>query len=137
MNPRPASLESFKARHVTPYEVLDVDSPHAAAQREPLNPNAQPGSPGATSSSANASQNVYVVHADGGGEDLHIQLPNPRANVIEMPPEYQNRPRSGSGAEGGGAGAGGGRGGGGKRPRSAPRVASNEGRSPASDKSAM
>jgi hypothetical protein len=71
LNPRPAhSQESIKGNRVTPYALLDTDAP-----------------PDPPSSSAN--QNVYVVHADGGGEDLHIQLPTPGARVIEMPPQYR------------------------------------------------
>jgi hypothetical protein len=99
LNPRPAhSQESIKGNRVTPYALLDTDAP-----------------PNPPSSSANQNQNVYVVHADGGGEDLHIQLPTPGARVIEMPPQY----RGGDGPSGSTppTGGGGGGGGGGKRPR--------------------
>jgi hypothetical protein len=96
LNPRPAhSQESIKGNRVTPYALLDTDTP-----------------PNPPSSSANQNQNVYVVHADGGGEDLHIQLPTPGARVIEMPPQY----RGGDGPSSSTPPAGGG-GGGGKRPR--------------------
>jgi len=93
LNPRPAhSQESIKGNRVTPYALLGTDSP-----------------PNPPTSAAN--QNVYVVHADGGGEDLHIQLPTPGARVIEMPPQY----RGGDGPSGSTPPAAGG--GGGKRPR--------------------
>lgn len=43
-------------------------------------------------------RNVYVVHSDGGAAgDVHIQLPDGGARVIELPPNYQNEasmPRS-------------------------------------------
>jgi len=93
LNPRPAhSQESIKGNRVTPYALLDTDAP--------------PNPP------TSANQNVYVVHADGGGEDLHIQLPTQGARVIEMPPQY----RGGDGPPGSTPPAGT-PGGGGKRPR--------------------
>jgi hypothetical protein len=95
LNPRPAhSQESIKGNRVTPYALLDTDTP-----------------PNPPSSSANQNQNVYVVHADGGGEDLHIQLPTPGARVIEMPPQYRGGDGPSSTPPTGTPG------GGGKRPR--------------------
>ena len=127
MNPRPVdgSSESFKNRHVTPYDILAPDgagdTPGAGAS----------GSHPTTATGAVPNQNVYVVHADAGGDDLHIQLPNPGARVIEMPPDYQHRPRSGSGTGTGTSGTptgeerrGGGGGGGKVRPRMGLRVSS-------------
>ncbi len=32
--------------------------------------------------------NVYVVHSDGGGGNVHIQLPQSSARVVELPPNY-------------------------------------------------
>lgn len=103
LNPRPAhshSQESIKGNRVTPYALLDTDAP--------LNP--------PSSSTANQNQNVYVVHADGGGEDLHIQLPTPGARVIEMPPQYRGGDGP-TGSSGSTPGTPGGGGGGGKRPK--------------------
>jgi hypothetical protein len=34
-------------------------------------------------------RNVYVVHADGGDGNVHIQLPEAGARVIELPPNYE------------------------------------------------
>ena len=95
LNPQPAhSQESIKGNRVTPYALLDTDPPSPS-----------------TNQNQNQNQNVYVVHADGGGEDLHIQLPTPGARVIEMPPQY----RGGDGPSSSTHPAVGG--GGGKRPR--------------------
>jgi len=83
LNPQPAhSQESIKGNRVTPYALLDTDPPSSSTNQN---------------QNQNQNQNVYVVHADGGGEDLHIQLPTPGARVIEMPPQY----RGGGGASGG------------------------------------
>jgi hypothetical protein len=108
LNPRPAhSQESIKGNRVTPYALLDTDAP--------------PGHAPATGTSGNQNQNVYVVHADGGGEDLHIQLPTPGARVIEMPPQYRGGdgpgPGPGPASAGSTPGTPGGGGGNGKRPR--------------------
>ena len=96
LNPQPAhSQESIKGgNRVTPYALLDTDSPH-------------PQLSSSTNQNQNQNQNVYVVHADAGGEDLHIQLPNQGARVIEMPPQYQggsSPPGSSQGASGSGMG---------------------------------
>lgn len=120
MNQRPVdgSSESFKNRHVTPYDIL---APDGAGDT--------PGASGSAPAGAGTNQNVYVVHADAGGDDLHIQLPNPAARVIEMPPDYQHRPRSATGTGTSGTPTGderraGGGGGGKVRPRMGLRVSS-------------
>ncbi|WVR04643.1 hypothetical protein IAU60_001654 [Kwoniella sp. DSM 27419] len=41
------------------------------------------------SPSSRRRRNVYVVHSDGGAGDVHIQLPDTHARVIELPPDYQ------------------------------------------------
>jgi hypothetical protein len=90
LDPRPAhSSESIKGTsRVTPYALLDTDHPSPAPP---------------SSATSNQNQNVYVVHADGGGEDLHIRLPTPGARVIEMPPDYvgSGTPPPGQGGKGG------------------------------------
>lgn len=93
LDPRPAgSSDSIKGNRVTPYALLDTDAP-GSSHHAP------------TAASASSNQNVYVVHADGGGEDLHIRLPTPGARVIEMPPEY--RGSSGGPGPAGSVGVGG------------------------------
>jgi hypothetical protein len=103
LDPRPAgSSDSIKGNRVTPYALLDTDAPgHGSSSALPA------------SATSTSNQNVYVVHADGGGEDLHIRLPTPGARVIEMPPEYRGS-SGGPGSAGSGPQGGGGKGG---RPR--------------------
>ena len=97
LNPQPAhSQESIKGNRVTPYALLDTDPPSSSTNQN---------------QNQNQNQNVYVVHADGGGEDLHIQLPTPGARVIEMPPQYRGGEAPSSSTPSAGAP------GGGKRPR--------------------
>ncbi|WWC67965.1 uncharacterized protein I206_101884 [Kwoniella pini CBS 10737] len=54
------------------------------------NQNDEPSSP--TSLRGMMQRNVYVVHADGGNGDLHIQLPDSNSRVIELPPNYRPGP---------------------------------------------
>ncbi|WWC86891.1 uncharacterized protein L201_001770 [Kwoniella dendrophila CBS 6074] len=53
----------------------------------------EPSSP-SSPSSTRGPRNVYVVHADGGNGDLHIQLPDSNSRVIELPPNYRPSPNN-------------------------------------------
>ncbi|WVO16553.1 hypothetical protein L204_104232 [Cryptococcus depauperatus] len=48
--------------------------------------------PGSPSSPVRAARNVYIVHSDGGGGDVTIQLPDVNSRVIELPPGYRRTP---------------------------------------------
>ncbi|KAK8847421.1 hypothetical protein IAR55_005279 [Kwoniella newhampshirensis] len=65
------------------------DSLNTSANRPSDRADDEPSSP---SSLNRRSRNVYVVHSDGGGADVHIQLPESGANVIELPPDYRPMP---------------------------------------------
>ena len=78
---------------MTPYDILAHATDTQAVIPAGPGPSSPP-PPSAIGSSGGTNQNVYVVHADAGGDDLHIQLPNPSARVIEMPPGYEHRSSS-------------------------------------------
>lgn len=47
------------------------------------------GGPSQVASGSGGGRQVYVVHSDGGN-NVHITLPEGGAEVVELPPNYQN-----------------------------------------------
>jgi len=52
-------------------------------------PSAPSDSGGPSQVASGSSRQVYVVHSDGGN-NVHITLPEGGAEVVELPPNYQN-----------------------------------------------
>jgi hypothetical protein len=62
--------------------------PSASAPSDSGHPSSSAAGPVASGSGSGGRQ-VYVVHSDGG-KNVHITLPEGGADVVELPPNYQN-----------------------------------------------
>jgi hypothetical protein len=68
--------------------------PSASAPSDSGHPSSSAAGPVASGSGSGGRQ-VYVVHSDGG-KNVHITLPEGGADVVELPPNYQNTGAGGS-----------------------------------------
>jgi len=67
----------------------------ASAPSAPSDSGGPSSAAGGPVASGSGGRQVYVVHSDGG-KNVHITLPEGGADVVELPPNYQNTGAGGS-----------------------------------------
>ncbi|WVQ98071.1 hypothetical protein IAU59_005193 [Kwoniella sp. CBS 9459] len=79
-SPRPASFGSTHTRNGTAGLSGGVTGDDSNGDMSP---------PSSPTNGGRGPRKVYIVHSDGGGGDVHIQLPDDNSRVIELPPNYR------------------------------------------------
>ncbi|WVF69781.1 hypothetical protein IAT40_004560 [Kwoniella sp. CBS 6097] len=79
-SPRPASFGSTHAGNGTGGMLGGMGEDDGNGDMSP---------PSSPTNGGRGPRKVYIVHSDGGGGDVHIQLPDDNSRVIELPPNYR------------------------------------------------
>ncbi|OCF45879.1 hypothetical protein I317_00367 [Kwoniella heveanensis CBS 569] len=89
-SPRPASFGSTHTR-------TGPTGPSSGGNIGEGDGNGDLSPPSSPTNGGRGPRKVYIVHSDGGGRDVHIQLPDDDSTVIELPPNYRQMDDPGPG----------------------------------------